>query len=69
MPPILINLLGIVAILGLAFLLSTGKRRIRLRVVGPAFALQALLALLILGTPWGRSAIQGKANGVSALLS
>ena len=69
MPPILINLLGIVAILGLAFLLSTGKRRIRLRVVGPAFALQALLALLILGTPWGRAAIQGMANGVSALLS
>ena len=69
MPPILINLLGIVAILGLAFLLSTGKRRIRLRVVGPAFALQALLALLILGTPWGRAAIQGMASGVSALLS
>ena len=69
MSPILINLLGIVAILGIAFLLSTGKRRIRLRVVGPAFALQALLALLVLGTPWGRAAIQGMANGVSALLS
>ena len=69
MPPLAINLLGIVAILAIAFLLSTGKRRIRLRVVGPAFALQALLALLVLGTPWGRAAIQGMSNGVAALLS
>ena len=44
MPPILTSLLGIVAILLIAFLLSTGKRRINLRVVGSAFALQALLA-------------------------
>ena len=46
MHPILTSLLGIAAILGLAFLLSTGKRRIKLRVVGAAFALQALMALL-----------------------
>jgi CNT family concentrative nucleoside transporter len=69
MPPVAINLIGIVAILGIAFLLSSGKKRIRLRVVGPAFALQALLALLILRTPWGRATIQGMADGVSALLS
>ncbi|MEO6388530.1 MAG: nucleoside transporter C-terminal domain-containing protein [Croceibacterium sp.] len=69
MPPILINLLGIAAILGIAFLLSTGKRRIRLRVVGAAFALQVIIAGLVLRTPWGREAIQGMANGVSALLS
>ncbi len=69
MPTVAINLIGIVAILAIAFLLSSGKKRIRLRVVGPAFALQALLALLILRTPWGRATIQGMADGVSALLS
>lgn len=69
MPPVLTNLVGIVAILGIAFLLSSGKRRIRLRVVGPAFALQIVIAALVLRTPWGRAAIQGMANGVSALLS
>jgi len=69
MPPIAINLIGIVAILAIAFLLSSGKRRIRLRVVGPAFALQVVIAALVLRTPWGRAAIQGMANGVSALLS
>ena len=41
MAPILINLVGIVAILLIAFLLSTGKKRISLRVVGATFALQA----------------------------
>ena len=44
MTPILINLVGILAILLIAFLLSTGKRRISLRVVASAFALQALMA-------------------------
>lgn len=69
MPPVAINLVGIVAILGIAFLLSSGKRRIRLRVVGPAFALQVVIAALVLYTPWGRAAIKGMAEGVSALLS
>ena len=68
MPPFVTSILGILAILGVAFLLSTGKRRISLRVVGAAFALQALMALLVLRTPFGVSAIQGLSNGVIALL-
>lgn len=69
MPPFLINIAGIIVILGIAFLLSTGKRRIRLRVVGAAFALQALMAFLVLATSWGKAVIQGMSDGVSALLS
>jgi Nucleoside permease len=69
MPPVAINLIGIVAILAIAFLLSSAKKRIRLRVVGPAFALQFGIAALVLGTPWGAAGIQALANGVSALLS
>ena len=68
MQPVLINIAGILAILAIAFLLSTGKRRIKLRVVGAAFALQALMALLVLRTPWGVEAIQAMSNGVIALL-
>ncbi|QFI64522.1 NupC/NupG family nucleoside CNT transporter [Qipengyuania flava] len=68
MTPILINLVGILAILLIAFLLSTGKRRISLRVVASAFALQALMALLVLRTPWGVQLIQALSNGVIALL-
>ncbi|MFA6219732.1 MAG: nucleoside transporter C-terminal domain-containing protein [Erythrobacter sp.] len=69
MPPILTNLLGILAILLIAFLLSSGKRRISLRVVGAAFGLQAFMAFLVLGTRGGRAVIKGMADGVAALLS
>ena len=69
MPPFVTSILGILAILGIAFLLSTGKRRIKPRVVGAAFALQALMAFLVLGTSSGRRVIQGMADGVAALLS
>ena len=65
----LITLAGIAVILLIAVLLSTARRKIRLRIVGSAFALQALLALLVLRTPWGQQGIQSLANGVSALLS
>lgn len=69
MPPYLSSLIGVVAILLLAFLLSTGKKRIKLRIVGAAFALQLLMAGLVLGTETGRRVIRTMADGVSALLS
>lgn len=69
MPQFLISLAGIAAILAIAFLLSNGKKRIKLRVVIAAFALQTAMALLVLRTPWGVSAIEGLSNGVIALLS
>jgi len=69
MPPALLSLAGILVILLIALALSTARRRIRLRVVGAAFALQAVLAVLILRTPWGRATIQAMADGVGALLS
>jgi len=65
---ILMGIAGILVILGIAFLLSSNKRAIRLRVVGAAFSLQAGIAVLVLYTPWGRRAIEGMANGVSNLL-
>ncbi len=68
MPPQLISFAGIAAILLMAFVLSTGKKRIKLRVVAAAFALQALMALLVLRTPWGVAAIQFLSDGVIALL-
>ncbi|MGY6637800.1 MAG: NupC/NupG family nucleoside CNT transporter [Erythrobacter sp.] len=62
------SVLGIVAILGIAFALSSGKRRINLRVVGSAFALQAFMALLVLRTDAGMAVIGGLSQGVIALL-
>lgn len=63
-----IGIFGILAILAIAFLLSSNRRAIRLRVVGAAFALQAGIAFLVLYVPAGRRVIEGMATGVSALL-
>src|SRR4028119_1691263 len=60
---ILMGIAGILVILGIAFLLSSNKRAIRLRVVGAAFALQAGIAALVLYTPWRA---RGAAGGARA---
>uniref|UniRef100_UPI0035C9B6F6 NupC/NupG family nucleoside CNT transporter n=1 Tax=uncultured Sphingomonas sp. TaxID=158754 RepID=UPI0035C9B6F6 len=65
---ILIGIAGIAVILLIAFALSSNKRAIRLRVVGPAFALQAGIAFLVLYVPAGKIIIEGMARGVSNLL-
>ena len=62
------SLLGMVLILALAFLLSSNRRAIRLRVVAAAFALQAGFAALVLYVPLGNRMLQGAAGGVESLL-
>lgn len=64
----LLSLVGVVAILGIAVALSSGRRRINLRVVGSAFALQAVTALVVLRTEAGVAVIGGLSSGVIALL-
>lgn len=64
----LLSVAGIFVILGIAFALSSHRRAIRLRIVGPAFALQAFIAWLVLWTSGGRAAIGWMAGGVSNLL-
>ena len=64
----LLGIVGIAAIILIAILFSSNRRAIRLRVVGAAFALQALIAFLVLRTSGGRSVIQGMSDGVSNLL-
>ena len=65
---VLFSLLGVFAILAIAYALSSGKRRINFRVVGAAFALQAFMALLVLRTDFGVGLIQFLSDGVIALL-
>ncbi|MBB3472496.1 NupC/NupG family nucleoside CNT transporter [Sphingomonas sp. BK345] len=68
MQRILIGLAGIAVILLLAVLLSADRRAIRPRVVGSAFALQALIAVIVLYWTPGRAALAGASAGVAALL-
>ncbi|MFM5908866.1 MAG: NupC/NupG family nucleoside CNT transporter [Novosphingobium sp.] len=63
------SLLGIALILLIAFLLSSDRKAIRLRVVAAAFALQAGFAALVLYVPWGKTALEGAAHGVDRLIS
>jgi len=65
---ILMSFAGIALILLVAFLLSSNRKAIRLRVVIAAFGLQAGMAVLVLYTPWGRAAIEGASRGVTNLL-
>ncbi|HEX8579555.1 MAG TPA: nucleoside transporter C-terminal domain-containing protein [Allosphingosinicella sp.] len=64
----LLGIAGIALILLIAFLLSSNKRGIRLRVVGAAFALQAAVAALVLRTEWGKWGLSALAKGVENLL-
>jgi CNT family concentrative nucleoside transporter len=63
-----IGIFGVVAILAIAFLFSSNKRGINLRVVGAAFVLQAGIAALVLRTGWGQAMLHTLSGGVSALL-
>ncbi|WP_417620823.1 NupC/NupG family nucleoside CNT transporter [Parasphingorhabdus sp.] len=65
---ILTSLAGMALILLIALGLSTGRRNIKLRVVGAAFALQAGIAVIVLYVPAGKRVIQAMAEGVSNLL-
>ena len=69
MPPIVNSLIGIVAILTIAILLSNARRRISPRITLAAFGLQAGMAALVLVTPIGTSVIGALSEGVIALLS
>ena len=64
----LLGLVGIAAIMLIAILFSSNRKAIRFRVVGAAFALQALIAFLVLRTTGGREVIQWMSDGVAALL-
>ncbi len=69
MPSMLIGLVGVIAILGIAVLLSTDRRAINLRVVGAAFALQVLIAAFVLYFDAGRIAIDKLSSGVLAVIN
>jgi CNT family concentrative nucleoside transporter len=65
----LLGLAGVAAIILIAVVFSSNRKAIRLRVVGAAFALQAVIAFLVLRTSGGRAVIQGMSDGVASLLS
>ena len=64
MPGRLIGLVGIVVILGIAYLLSGNRKAISLRIVGAAFGLQVAVAAFVIYSDTGKSVIQTLSGGV-----
>lgn len=65
----LISLLGIVVLLGIAYLLSNNRKAINFRTVFGALAIQVSLGAFILYVPIGRDALLAVANGVSKVIN
>lgn len=63
------SILGIVAILFVAWLLSTNRKSINLKTVSLAFALQISFALLVLYVPAGKDALNTVTGAVSNLIN
>lgn len=63
-----IGIVGIAVILGIAFLFSSNRKAINLRIVGAAFALQVVIAVIVLYWERGRAAIAVMSDGVMAII-
>jgi CNT family concentrative nucleoside transporter len=61
-------LVGLVGILGVAYLLSTNRRAIRPRIVGWGLGLQVLFALIVLKTDVGSNTFQWLGDRIQGLL-
>jgi len=64
----LIGIAGIAVILGIAFLFSSNRKAVNLRIVGAAFALQVVVAVLVLYWEKGRQGIEVLSDGVMAVI-
>lgn len=62
------GLLGIILILGLAYLLSNNRKAINYRTVGVGFGLQVVLAIFILKTEIGQTVFQWLGDSINTLL-
>ena len=62
------GLLGIICILGIAFLLSTNKRNINIRTVVVALIIQISFAFIVLKWPLGRAIFQKITDGVNNVI-
>jgi CNT family concentrative nucleoside transporter len=64
----LIGLAGIAVILGIAVAFSSNRKAINLRIVGAAFGLQVVIAIMVLSWDRGQRAIEAMKDGVMAVI-
>ena len=63
-----IGILGILLILGVAYLSSTNRRAIRWRTIAWGIGLQILFAFAVLRWPWGQYALQKTADFITNVI-
>lgn len=64
-----IGILGIIVILGIAVLFSTNRKAINLRIVGAAFALQVVIAAIVVYSDVGKTLIEKMSAGVQHVMN
>ncbi|MCT6859546.1 MAG: NupC/NupG family nucleoside CNT transporter, partial [Apilactobacillus sp.] len=65
---LLVNILGIIVFLGIAFIFSKNKKEIKWRSVITVLVLNLVIAYCLTQFAWGRAAVEAAANGFSALV-
>ncbi|MDA5559238.1 NupC/NupG family nucleoside CNT transporter [Exiguobacterium sp. MMG028] len=65
----IMSVVGILALIAIAYIFSTNRKAIKWRTVLAAFAVQFAFAFLVLYTSWGRSALEWISSGVQAILN
>jgi concentrative nucleoside transporter, CNT family len=63
------GIVGILVVLGIAFLFSSNKKKINFRTIFGGLAIQLLFAFLVLKTPWGQSGLEGLTMGVNQIIN
>ena len=64
-----LNLLGIVVVLGLVFLLSWDRKNIKWKAVGKAVLVQFVVAVLLVKVPIGKKIVSVLSDGVTAIIN
>jgi len=62
------GLSGMIVLLAIAIAFSTDRRKIRIRTVGLALAIQVLIGVLVLFVPWGERALSTASSAVQAVI-
>lgn len=65
----ILNLIGVLVVLGLAFLLSWNRREIKWKAVIKAVVIQFVLAILLVKVPLGKKIVSVLSDGVTAVIN
>ncbi len=65
----ILNLIGVLVVLGLAFLLSWNRREIKWKAVIKAVVIQFILAILLVKVPLGKKIVSVLSDGVTAVIN